>query len=63
MVSVREERKQVRTDNPAETDGWKRTLSEALLALHIIPAKFTGRVVITFKDGGVSYLEKTETFK
>ena len=52
-----------RTDCTVESNGWKRTVTETLLALHIIPGKFNGRVVVTFKDGGVSYLEKTETFK
>jgi hypothetical protein len=47
----------------SETSAWKRTVSETFLALQIIPEKFNGKVVVTFKDGGVSYLEKTETFK
>ena len=47
----------------AEQNGWKKTLSETLSAINIIPEKFNGRIVISFKDGGVSYLEKSETFK
>jgi hypothetical protein len=34
-----------------------------LLDLNIIPEGFTGKVVISFKDGGISYIEKSETFK
>lgn len=50
--------------NPhSEQNGWKKTLSETLSAINIIPEKFNGRIVISFKDGGVSYLEKSETFK
>ena len=56
-------RNQCRTDRTVETNGWKKTVSETLCALHIIPDKFNGKVVVTFKDGGISYLEKTETLK
>lgn len=42
---------------------WKKDVSEMLRNLCIIPDKFNGKVVISFKDGGVSYLEKSETFK
>jgi hypothetical protein len=55
--------KRNRPDRHAGPDNWKKAVPETLLALGIIPAKFTGRVVVTFKEGGVSYLEKTETFK
>ena len=54
---------QKRPDRHAEPDNWKKTVSETLQTLHIIPEKFSGKVVVTFKEGGVSYLEKTETFK
>jgi len=45
------------------TDSWKKTISEILQSLKIIPENFNGKVVVSFKDGGVSYLEKSETFK
>jgi len=54
---------QCRTDRAVEPNGWKKSVSETLLSLRIIPEKFNGRVVVVFKEGGVSYLEKTETFK
>lgn len=57
------EGKQCRTDRTAESSNWKRMMSETFLALHIVPERFNGRVVVTFKDGGISYLEKTETMK
>lgn len=44
-------------------DSWKKTVSEVLQDLRIIPEKFNGKVVVSFKDGGISYLEKSETFK
>lgn len=47
----------------ATPDSWKRTVSETLQNLRIIPEKFNGKVVVSFKDGGISYLEKSETFK
>ena len=51
--------------NPCRTDSqdWKKTVSDTLQSLNIIPDRFSGRVVVTFKDGGDSYLEKTETMK
>ena len=55
--------RQEKTKGGGTADLWKRSVAETLLALRFIPDRFTGKVVITFKDGGVSYLEKTETFK
>lgn len=46
-----------------EPKGWKQTVSETLQSLQIIPEKFNGRIMVAFKDGGVSYLEKSETYK
>lgn len=46
-----------------EPKGWKQVVSVTLQELQIIPEKFNGRVMIAFKEGGVSYLEKSETFK
>ena len=48
---------------PAVSDSWKNTVSELLKELSIIPERFNGKVVVSFKDGGISYLEKSETFK
>lgn len=56
---------------PAEKGGrvagdagaWKKTVARTFLGLELIPEKFSGELVVTFKDGGVSYLKKTETFK
>jgi len=49
--------------NSLEPKGWKQTVSETLQSLQIIPEKFNGRILVAFKDGGVSYLEKSETYK
>jgi hypothetical protein len=51
--------------NPYRTEvaDWKKTVSDTLQTLNIIPDRFNGRITVTFKDGGVSYLEKTETMK
>jgi len=46
-----------------EPKGWKQMVSETLQSLQIIPERFNGRIMIAFKEGGVSYLEKSETFK
>ncbi|OPY12532.1 MAG: hypothetical protein A4E69_02160 [Syntrophus sp. PtaB.Bin138] len=42
---------------------WKKKVSDTLYELNIISDNFSGKVVISFKEGGVSYIEKTETFK
>lgn len=58
--------RQINRHLPQQTtapDSWKKTVSETLQNLHIIPEKFNGKVVVSFKDGGISYLEKSETFK
>ena len=46
-----------------EPKGWKQTVAETLQGLQIIPEKFNGRIMVAFKDGGISYLEKSETYK
>lgn len=56
-------RRQVVTDIRVPNSVWKRKVSDTLSELNIIPENFSGKVVISFKDGGVSYIEKTETFK
>ncbi|GEM_PF-1350169 len=56
-------RRQVVTDIRVPNSVWKRKVSDTLSELNIIPDNFSGKVVISFKDGGVSYIEKTETFK
>lgn len=56
-------RRQVVTDIRVPNSIWKRKVSDTLSELNIIPGNFSGKVVISFKDGGVSYIEKTETFK
>ncbi len=56
-------RRQVVTNIRVPNSVWKKKVSDTLHELNIIPACFSGKVVISFKDGGISYIEKTETFK
>ncbi len=42
---------------------WKKILGDTLLELRLIPPRFSGRVIISFKEGGISFVEKTETMK
>jgi hypothetical protein len=56
-------RRQVVTDIRVPNSVWKKKLSVTLFELNIIPEYFSGKVVISFKDGGISYVEKTETLK
>jgi hypothetical protein len=56
-------RRQVVTDMRVPNSVWKKKVSDTLYELNIIPDNFSGKVVISFKEGGVSYIEKTETFK
>lgn len=59
----REVRRQVVTDIKAKNSVWKKKLCDTFQELHIVPERFTGKLVISFKDGGISFVEKTETFK
>jgi hypothetical protein len=59
----REVRRQVVTDIKAKNSVWKKRLCDTFQELHIVPERFTGKLVISFKDGGISFVEKTETFK
>jgi hypothetical protein len=56
-------RRQVVTDMRVPNSVWKKRVSDTLYELNIIQENFSGKVVISFKDGGISYIEKTETFK
>jgi len=56
-------RRQVVTDMRVPNSVWKKMVSDTLHELNIIPENFSGKVVISFKEGGVSYIEKTETLK
>jgi hypothetical protein len=59
----RDVRRQVVTNIRALNSVWKKQLCDTFLDLNIIPEKFTGKLVISFKEGGISFIEKTETFK
>lgn len=56
-------RRQVVTDMKLPNSVWKKKVSDTLSELNIVQENFSGKVVICFKDGGISYIEKTETFK
>lgn len=50
-------------DIQVESVDWKIRISETLREVHIISDTFTGEVSISFKDGGISWLERREIFK
>jgi hypothetical protein len=56
-------RRQAITDIRVPNSVWKKRICDTLLELNIIPEGFNGKVVISFKEGGVSYIERSETFK
>jgi hypothetical protein len=56
-------RRQVVTDIRVPNSVWKKKVFDTLYELNIIPENFSGKVVISFKEGGISYIEKTETLK
>jgi hypothetical protein len=62
-TNKREIRRQVVTDIKVPNSVWKKRVCDTLLGLKIIPDKFSGKLVISFKNGGISFIEKTETFK
>lgn len=59
----RDVRRQVVTNIRVPNSVWKKRVCETLLDLYIIPEHFSGKLVISFKNGGISYIEKTQTFK
>jgi hypothetical protein len=63
MLMADEIRRQVVMDMKVPNSVWKKRVFDTLNELNIIPSRFSGKVVISFKDGGISYIEKTETFK
>ena len=56
-------RQQAITDIRVPNSVWKKRICDTLLELNIIPEGFSGKVIISFKDGGISYIEKSETLK
>lgn len=65
MALLRDERahKNISPQSAKEAGSWKKTVARTFLTLDLIPDKFNGELVVSFKDGGVSYLRKTETYK
>lgn len=59
----REVRRQVVTNIKVPNSVWKKRVCDTFVELNIIPEKFSGKLVISFKNGGISFIEKTETFK
>ncbi len=41
----------------------KRVIAATMQKMEFIDGRFTGKLVISFKEGGVSYIEKIEQFK
>jgi hypothetical protein len=56
-------RRQAITDIRVPNSVWKKKIRDTLLELNIVPEGFNGKVIISFNEGGVSYIEKTETLK
>ena len=59
----RDVRRQVVTNIRVPNSVWKKRVCDTFLDLYIIPERFSGKLVISFKNGGISYIEKTQTFK
>ncbi len=60
---MRMSRQQPAPGNRREEVNWKRIISDTLRDMDIVPDGFSGKITISFKDGGISYLEKKEVFK
>ncbi|APG28030.1 hypothetical protein A7E78_09390 [Syntrophotalea acetylenivorans] len=41
----------------------KRIIASTMQKMEFINGTFTGKLIISFKEGGVSYIEKIEQFK
>jgi hypothetical protein len=59
----RQRRRQVVTNIRVPNSVWKKRVCDTFVDLLIIPEGFSGKLVISFKDGGISYIEKTQTYK
>lgn len=59
----RQRRRQVVTNIRVPNSVWKKRVCDMFVDLLIIPEGFSGKLVISFKDGGISYIEKTQTYK
>jgi hypothetical protein len=56
-------RRQEARDNQVEGLDWKSRISEILQEMNIASDTFTGDIAISFKEGGISWLERREIFK
>lgn len=56
-------RQQLAEDTLKEEVDWKRIVSDTLREINVMTDDFSGKITISFKDGGISYLEKKEVFK
>lgn len=59
----RQRRRQVVTNIRVPNSVWKKKVCDTFVNLLIIPEGFSEKLVISFKDGGISYIEKTQTYK
>jgi hypothetical protein len=41
----------------------KRVIAATMRKMELVNGGFTGKLIIAFKEGGVSYIEKVEQFK
>lgn len=48
---------------PPSISACKRIIAVTMQRISIIDDGFTGKLIISFKEGGVSYIEKVEQFK
>jgi hypothetical protein len=56
-------RRQAITDIRVPNSVWKKKIRDTFLELNIVQDGFNGKVIISFKEGGISYIEITETLK
>lgn len=59
--SLRRSTKTDTSETPISTR--KRIIAATMQQVEFIDNSFTGKLVISFKEGGVSYIEKIEQFK
>lgn len=56
-------RQQLAEDTLKEEVDWKRIVGDTLREINVMTDGFSGKITISFKDGGIGYLEKKEVFK
>ncbi|WP_225073232.1 hypothetical protein [Desulfuromonas sp. CSMB_57] len=57
------QKRKVQSDIGASISDCKQAIADIMRALKLVNRSFSGKLVIAFKEGGVSYIERVEQLK